>query len=241
MPPPNRWKWYSIYNIDPPRPRKNLTRAEIKECIELFRDTADVHASDNFDLTAHTLDDYCDRLIDSADNGYLAMALRPAGNGHYANTLFFQKSKGLTSFYGHDAWVVSLGFDDAGFPAHLPEPAATRGYLRRHLNTALDQFMTALGVSVLYLVEPKPIATPTTAPPAGARPIARIDFYGRKRPGIPDGAPGNANRSDWEKDMLSEIGDAFSGPGGYFKHWAGETGNTGTGSFEFVAMRIKRR
>ena len=230
------WKWYSDYNIDPSASsNKDLTRDEIKECICLFCGSSKVHRDDHFNTTTGTsLDVYCDRLIKSADDGYLVMALNPATAGRKATTLFFQKSKALTSHFREDVWVASLGLDDSDFPDKDDEPAASRGFLRSRFNSALDLFMKRIGVKALYSVD----AANNTTPSPWGRPISRLEFYGLKRKGVPDGTPGHAKRSDWEQDGTESW---FSGPDGWIEHWAGNTGKLGPGWWSFRVIKIKRR
>lgn len=239
---PPRWKWYSKTEIDSAQTDlKGLSDAEIIRCIDLFRNTAKVHSEDDFDLSKHTYEEYVGKLKKSADGGWLVMALQPAGGAHTANTLFFQKSRGITDHYGRTAWVVSLGLDESNYPSDDVEPAATRGYIRTYLNSALDLFIDAMPNDRLYIVDPESLKTPVTRPLRSARPIAKIDFYGRYRSNVVDGNAGDANRSDWEKETVDEQGERFTGQDGFHEHWGGKFGKSMNGPWEFRSMRIKRR
>jgi hypothetical protein len=241
MPP---WKWYSAYDIPNAAHKKDLTPHDILDCIRLLIGTAGVHLYDNFDTsTGTTLADYRDEFIDSANHGYMVMALKAAGPNNSgqqesANTLFFQKSDGLSAHYGEDAWVVSLGLDEADFPA-AAEPANSRGYIRGRLNYALHMFMRKMGVSTLYSVDPSPIALPNPAP--NARPISRLEYYGRYRSTLPDGAVGHPNRSDWEKVGVGDLGDLFVGQEIIHRYWAGTTGTDIFGVSSFYVKKLRQR
>jgi hypothetical protein len=232
-----QWKWYSDYEIVPSASKKNLTRDEIKESIELFRNCAKVHELDNFDTrpgTGHTLDYYCDHLIESAGLGYMVMAYNPSNVGGKATALFFQKSRSLSKELFEDVWVVSLAFEDSDFPKDDSEPAASRGFLRGRFNSELHRFMNRMRVDALYSIDP---ATNTIPNPWG-RPISRIEFYGCKRNGVPDGRNGGDDYADWEQDG----GDKwYSGPEPYHRHWAGKTGELGPDWWSFRVIKIKRR